>query len=164
MYPQGVCRIRKPAYTGNGCAIFPVFGAEEWAEKDPLTAADDLFRGSLRQHRTIRQEKCRSLSALADFIRASLIDMQNSPAGRRDCWQGRTSLCCTRSRERRCLFPFLHQHGGEHGLAEAGDEALAFYQERIVYVVPAAKHCLRVGHALGENHVRAGQRSGGFRA
>ena len=43
MYPQGVCRIRKPAYAGNGCAIFPVFGAEEWAEKDPLTAADDLF-------------------------------------------------------------------------------------------------------------------------
>ena len=21
MYPQGVCRIRKPAYAGNGCAI-----------------------------------------------------------------------------------------------------------------------------------------------
>ena len=33
MYPQGVCRIRKPAYAGNGCAIFPVFGTEEWAEK-----------------------------------------------------------------------------------------------------------------------------------
>ena len=33
MYPQGVCHIRKPAYAGNGCAIFPVFGAEEWAEK-----------------------------------------------------------------------------------------------------------------------------------
>ena len=25
MYPQGVCRIRKPAYAGNGCAIFPAF-------------------------------------------------------------------------------------------------------------------------------------------
>ena len=33
MYPQGVCRIRKPAYAGNGCAIFPVFGTEEWARK-----------------------------------------------------------------------------------------------------------------------------------
>jgi hypothetical protein len=25
MYPQGVCRIRKPAYAGNGYAIFPAF-------------------------------------------------------------------------------------------------------------------------------------------
>ena len=33
MYPQGVCRIRKPAYAGNGCAIFPVFDTEEWAKK-----------------------------------------------------------------------------------------------------------------------------------
>ena len=33
MYPQGVCRIRKPTCVGNGCAIFPVFGTEEWAEK-----------------------------------------------------------------------------------------------------------------------------------
>ena len=29
MYPQGVCRIRKPAYAGNDCAIFPVFDTEE---------------------------------------------------------------------------------------------------------------------------------------
>ena len=47
MYPQGVCRIRKPAYADNGCAIFPVSGTVERTEKDPLTAADDLFRGSL---------------------------------------------------------------------------------------------------------------------
>ena len=33
MYPQGVCRIRKPAYAGNGCAIFPVFDTEEWMKK-----------------------------------------------------------------------------------------------------------------------------------
>ena len=33
VYPQGVCRIRKPTYVGNGCAIFPVFDTEEWAEK-----------------------------------------------------------------------------------------------------------------------------------
>ena len=33
MYPRGVCRIRKPAYAGNGCAIFPAFDTEEWAEK-----------------------------------------------------------------------------------------------------------------------------------
>ena len=33
MYPRGVCRIRKPAYAGNGCAIFPAFDTEEWTEK-----------------------------------------------------------------------------------------------------------------------------------
>ena len=33
MYPQGVCRIRMPAYAGNGCAIFPAFDTEEWAKK-----------------------------------------------------------------------------------------------------------------------------------
>ena len=33
VYPQGVCRIRKPACAGNGCAVFPVFDTEEWAEK-----------------------------------------------------------------------------------------------------------------------------------
>ena len=33
VYPQGVCRIRKPACAGNGCAIFPAFDTEEWAEK-----------------------------------------------------------------------------------------------------------------------------------
>ena len=34
MYPQGVCRIRKPAYAGNGCAIFLVFQTEEMGQKD----------------------------------------------------------------------------------------------------------------------------------
>ena len=34
MYPQGACRIRKPAYAGNGCAIFLVFQAEEVGHKD----------------------------------------------------------------------------------------------------------------------------------
>ena len=34
MYPQGVCRIRKPAYAGNGCAIFLVFHTEEVGQKD----------------------------------------------------------------------------------------------------------------------------------
>ena len=33
MYPQGVCRIRKPACASNGRAIFPVFGTEAWAKK-----------------------------------------------------------------------------------------------------------------------------------
>ena len=33
MYPQGVCRIRKPAYAGNGCAIFLVFQTEEVGQK-----------------------------------------------------------------------------------------------------------------------------------
>ena len=34
MYPQGVCRIRKPACAGNGCAIFPIFGTAEVGQKD----------------------------------------------------------------------------------------------------------------------------------
>ena len=34
MYPQGVCRIRKPAYARNGCAIFLVFRTEEVGQKD----------------------------------------------------------------------------------------------------------------------------------
>ena len=44
MYPQGVCRIRKPAYAGNGCAIFPALDAEEQVKKIRSRAADDLFR------------------------------------------------------------------------------------------------------------------------
>ena len=45
VYPQGVCRIRKPAYAGNGCAIFPVFDTEEWTEKirsQPQTIDSEL--------------------------------------------------------------------------------------------------------------------------
>ena len=48
VYPQGVCRIRKPAYAGNGCAIFPVFQTDVWEQKIRYPAADDLFRVSLR--------------------------------------------------------------------------------------------------------------------
>ena len=47
MYPQGVCRIRKPAYAGNGCAIFPTFGTEEWAEKilsQPQTIYSEVLK------------------------------------------------------------------------------------------------------------------------
>ena len=33
MYPQGVCRIRKPAYAGNGCAIFPIFHPAAWGKR-----------------------------------------------------------------------------------------------------------------------------------
>ena len=47
MYPQGVCRIRKPAYAGNGCAIFPIFQTADWGQKIRRSAADDLFRVSL---------------------------------------------------------------------------------------------------------------------
>ena len=37
MYPQGVCRIRKPAYAGNGCAIFLVFQTKKWGKKTAET-------------------------------------------------------------------------------------------------------------------------------
>jgi len=33
MYPQGVCRIRKPAYAGNGCAVFPAFETHSWGKR-----------------------------------------------------------------------------------------------------------------------------------
>ena len=42
MYPQGVCRIRKPAYAGNGCAIFLVFQAEEVGQKDGCDSQTQL--------------------------------------------------------------------------------------------------------------------------
>ena len=47
MYPQGVCRIRKPACAGNGCAIFPIFQTADWRQKIRYPAADDI-RDSLR--------------------------------------------------------------------------------------------------------------------
>ena len=47
MYPQGVCRIRKPACAGNGCAIFPTFNTAQLGKKIRCSAEGDLFRGSL---------------------------------------------------------------------------------------------------------------------
>ena len=47
VYPQGVCRIRKPACAGNGCAIFPTFEAARIGKKIRYPAADDLFRVSI---------------------------------------------------------------------------------------------------------------------
>ena len=47
MYPQGVCRIRKPAYADNGCAIFRAFETARIEEKIRCSAEDDLFRDSL---------------------------------------------------------------------------------------------------------------------
>ena len=49
MYSQGVCRIRKPACAGNGCAIFPIFQTADWGQKTRRSAADDLFRVSFIQ-------------------------------------------------------------------------------------------------------------------
>ena len=46
MYPQGVCRIRKPAYAGNGCAIFPAFETAQLGKKIRCSAEDDLVRVS----------------------------------------------------------------------------------------------------------------------
>ena len=42
MYPQGVYRIRKPAYAGNGCAIFLVFQTEEVGQKGGCGAQTQL--------------------------------------------------------------------------------------------------------------------------
>jgi len=44
MYPQGVCRIRKPACAGNGCAIFPAFDTAQLEKKIRCSAEADLFR------------------------------------------------------------------------------------------------------------------------
>ena len=41
MYPQGVCRIRKPAYAGNGCAIFPAFETAQLGKKTRCSAEVD---------------------------------------------------------------------------------------------------------------------------
>ena len=49
MYPQGVCRIRKPAHAGNGCAIFSIFQIADWGQKIHCPAADDLFRTPLEK-------------------------------------------------------------------------------------------------------------------
>ena len=47
VYPQGVCRIRKPACAGNGCAIFPAFNTAQLGKKIRCSAEGDLFRVSL---------------------------------------------------------------------------------------------------------------------
>ena len=60
MYPQGVCRIRKPACAGNGCAIFPVFDTEEWAKKirsRPQTISSKLPYEKKRTPRGMRFRK-----------------------------------------------------------------------------------------------------------
>ena len=48
MYPQGVCRIRKPAYAGNGCAIFLVFQTEEVGQKDGCGSQTQLRGAALK--------------------------------------------------------------------------------------------------------------------
>ena len=72
MYPQGVCRIRKPASAGNGCAIFPIFHPAVWEQKARCPAAGDLLRGSLENLPTkkLLQESfpCSSLSLHANCM------------------------------------------------------------------------------------------------
>ena len=46
VYPQRVCRIRKPACAGNGCAIFPTFETARLGEKIRCSAEGDLVRDS----------------------------------------------------------------------------------------------------------------------
>ena len=55
MYPQGVCRIRKPACAGNGCAIFPTSRNAVWEQKIRCPAADDLFRVSRSNYQSESQ-------------------------------------------------------------------------------------------------------------
>ena len=47
VYPQGVCRIRKPACADNGCAIFPTFNTAQLGKKIRCSAEGDLFRVSI---------------------------------------------------------------------------------------------------------------------
>ena len=47
MYPQGVCRIRKPACAGNGCAIFPALDAEEQVKKIQVSYDTDSLLKTL---------------------------------------------------------------------------------------------------------------------
>ena len=56
MYPQGVCRIRKPACAGNGCAIFPTFNTAQLGKKIRCSAEGDLFRVSLGKYARILAE------------------------------------------------------------------------------------------------------------
>ena len=49
MYPQGVCRIRKPACADNGCAIFPALETAQLGKKIRCSAEDNLFGVSLRK-------------------------------------------------------------------------------------------------------------------
>ena len=45
MYPQGVCRIRKPACAGNGCAIFPTLIPHSWGKRSaaqPKTICSEI--------------------------------------------------------------------------------------------------------------------------
>ena len=59
MYPQGVCRIRKPACAGNGYAIFPAFGTARMGKKirsQPKTIYSEIPKADAascpaRQHR-----------------------------------------------------------------------------------------------------------------
>ena len=47
VYPQGVCRIRKPACADNGCAIFPALETAQLGKKIRCSAEDNLFGVSL---------------------------------------------------------------------------------------------------------------------
>ncbi len=58
MYPQGVRRIRKPAYAGNGCAIFLVFKTEEVGQKDGCGSQTQLRGVALAQTTYSRCSKC----------------------------------------------------------------------------------------------------------
>ena len=60
MYPQGVCRIRKPAYAGNGCAIFLVFQTEEVGQKDGGDSQTQLCGAALNKRLWLRKQKIKS--------------------------------------------------------------------------------------------------------
>ena len=80
MYPQGVCRIRKPAHAGNGCAIFPVFDTDhgrrrfiqrflsEPAEKQPVGAPRTLFSPDASSLTSARKQRRETAYKMADAI------------------------------------------------------------------------------------------------
>ena len=68
MYPQGVCRIRKPAYAGNGCAIFLVFQTEEVGQKDGCGSQTQLHGVALVQYKIRQAGLFKKKSRLACFL------------------------------------------------------------------------------------------------
>lgn len=81
MYPQGVCRIRKPAYAGNGCAIFPAFETAQLGKKIRCSAEDDLVRVSQDNKKVL--VPLREQGQKKQFLRYHLVCRKSDRSARR---------------------------------------------------------------------------------